>query len=220
MTSVTWSYSALTAYEQCPWRYYLTRVVKEVREPETPATKHGVEVHSALEKYVAGDADLPEKYADLRRLADRIRNAKGEKLLEYRFALNRQLKPTEFFATDVWVRGVFDVAIVTSTKVAILDYKTGKRKVDNDQLQLFAAAAFKLWPSVDVVKTGYIWLKDKKIDAEDFERRHAGEIWAGYVARVQRIEASMESGKWPKRPSGLCRRWCPVGRARCEHCGE
>jgi hypothetical protein len=44
-----WSYSSLSSFLQCPRRFYLTRVVKEVKEPPTQATLWGQEVHSALE---------------------------------------------------------------------------------------------------------------------------------------------------------------------------
>ena len=44
-----WSYSALTSYETCPKRYQLTRVTKQVTEPQTEATRWGNEVHKALE---------------------------------------------------------------------------------------------------------------------------------------------------------------------------
>ena len=49
---MTWSYSSLNAWEQCPRRYHLTRIAKVISEPQTEATLHGNEVHKALENAV------------------------------------------------------------------------------------------------------------------------------------------------------------------------
>lgn len=215
-----WSYSSLTAFETCPRRYYLTRVLKVVKEEQTAATLEGNELHKALELDVAGRQALPSKYRHLQPLTNKLRAAPGQILTEYKFALTRELRPTEFFAKNVWVRGVFDYANVRTNFAVVLDYKTGKRKFDLDQLKLFAGATFQLFPRVERVQTGYIWLRDKKIDPQSFARDEAPVIWQEFAARVRRLETSEETNHWPARPSGLCREWCPVGRKHCEHCGK
>jgi CRISPR/Cas system-associated exonuclease Cas4 (RecB family) len=219
-TVTPWSYSSLTSYETCPRRFYLTRISKQVSEQQTDATRHGNEVHQALEKYVGGSAGLPEKYSSYKPVADKLRAAEGNKLLEYKFGLTKALTPTTFFGKDVWVRGVLDVCIVQEKKAVVLDYKTGKRKLDTDQLRLFAGAALSLWSYVKEVKTGYIWLQTNQMDTEVFKPDQKYEIFQDFSARVHRMEKSQESGEWPARPSGLCKNWCPVGKALCEHCGS
>lgn len=219
-TATPWSYSSLTAYETCPRRFFLTRISKQVSEKQTEATKHGNEVHKALELYVGGKSAMPEKYDEYRPIADKLAASPGTKMLEYKFGLTKALKPTEFFAKDVWVRGVLDVAIVKEDEVVVLDYKTGKRKIDNDQLKLFAGAALSLWPFAKRVKTGYIWLQPKQIDTEVFEPEQKITIFQEFAARVHRMETSEKTDNWPARPSGLCRSWCPVGKQLCEHCGS
>ena len=54
-----WSYSALTAYETCPRRYWHTRVAKDVIEPETQALTWGNAVHKALELRAKENKPLP-----------------------------------------------------------------------------------------------------------------------------------------------------------------
>ena len=217
--ALPWSYSSLSAYETCPKRFYLTRISKQVSEPQTVATMHGNEVHKALEMYVGGKLALPEKYEEYKAVADKLRATKGNKLLEYKFGLTQDLKPTTFFAKDVWCRGVLDVCIVKDETAIVLDYKTGSRKLDGDQLRLFAGAAMSLWPHVDSVKTGYIWLKSAQIDTEVFSPAQKTEIFQDFAARVHRMELSQKNDSWPAKPSGLCRSWCPVGRDLCDHCG-
>lgn len=214
-----WSYSSLSSYETCPRRFYLTRISKQVSEPQTEATVHGNAVHQALEKHVAGKQDLPAKYEGYRPIAERIRSAPGEKLLEYKFGLTKALKPTTFFGADVWQRGVLDVALINGETAVVLDYKTGKRKIDMDQLRLFAGSALALWPWLKQVKTGYIWLQEDRMDVETFKPEDRVEIYQDFAARVHRMEMSEKNHDWPANPSGLCRAWCPVGKSLCEHCG-
>jgi len=221
MVSVTpWSYSSITAFATCPHRFFLTRISKQVREGQTEAMTHGNEVHKALEEYVGGAKDLPEKYEAHRPVADKIKDAPGKKLLEYKFGLTKGLKPTTFFAKDVWVRGVFDVAITRPNEAVVLDWKTGARKMDSDQLRLFAGAAMCLWPFAETIKTGYIWLKTGEMDTQTFTPNDKPDIFQDFAARVHRMEASAANNDWPARPSGLCRNWCPVGKQLCVHCGS
>lgn len=219
-TAVPWSFSSLQQYETCPRRFYFTRITKAIVEPQTEATRFGNEVHSALEKYVAGKAELPGNMVQYKPYADSVRNSAGDKLLEYKFGLTKDLKPTEFFAKNVWVRGVLDVCIIRDDEAVVLDWKTGKRKFDGDQLKLFAGVGLTLWPYVKSVKTGYVWLPDKKIDRETFTPEQKPVIFAEFAQRVRRMEESEKNDDWPARPSGLCKKWCPVGQSRCEHCGE
>lgn len=218
-TALPWSYSSLSSYATCPKRFFLTRISKQVSEKQTEATIHGNQVHKALELYVGGQQPLPEKYEEYRPVADKLKAAPGKKLLEYKFGITKGLKETTFFGKDVWCRGVLDVCIVKPDQVTILDYKTGKRKLDADQLRLFAGAAMCLWPFAEVVKTGYIWLQTGQMDTETFTPADKPEIFQDFAARVHRLETSERNDDWPARPSGLCKMWCPVGRALCEHCG-
>lgn len=219
-TVVPWSYSRLTAFETCPRRFYLTSIAKVVKEEQTQATLHGNEVHKALELYVGGKAALPTKYASYKPIADKIRMAPGTKHLEYKFGLTKMLQPTTFFADDVWCRGVLDVGVVREKSATALDWKTGKRKLDSQQLKLFAGASFALWPHIQTVKTGFIWLPTNQMDTEVFTRDQMKPIFQEFAIRVHRMELAEKNDDWPANPSGLCREWCPVGRSLCEHCGK
>lgn len=219
-TVLPWSHSSLNAYETCPKRFYLTRIAKVVTEKQTEATLHGNAVHKALELYVGGKAALPDKYANYRDVADKIRMAPGKKMLEYKFGLTKALTPTGFFDHDVWVRGVLDVNLILPKKAIILDWKTGKRKVDADQLKLFAGAGLALYPFAETVQTGYIWLQTEQMDTEKFTQDDKVGIFQDFAARVHRMEQSEKNNDWPANPSGLCKAWCPVGRINCNHCGS
>lgn len=215
-----WSYSALTAFETCPRRFELTRVSKKVVEPQTEATLWGNKVHKALELYAKGTKPLPPDMEKYGRYVKKIMSYEGKRVVEERVALDRNLRPTKWMAKDVWVRGVIDIGVVGSERAYLLDWKTGKRKPDSDQLKLFAALAFAMYPWIDSVVTGFIWLKEDKFDKQLFTRQHLPEIWSEFLPRLSRVAHAYNENKWTPKPSGLCRSWCPVGKKLCEFCGE
>lgn len=214
-----WSYSALTAYETCPRRFQLTRVTKQVVEPQTEATIWGNKVHKALELFAKGEKPLPPDLQKYERYVKKILSYEGKRVVEERIALDKNFRPTKWMAKDVWVRGIIDIGVVGSEKAYLLDWKTGKRRPDSNQLKLFAALAFAIYPWVDKVTTGFIWLKSAEFDKEVFTRDQLPEIWDEFFPRLDRLAISYRDDKWTPKPSGLCKNWCPVGRQLCEFCG-
>ena len=215
-----WSYSALTAFETCPRRYQLTRVTKQVIEKQTEATLWGNKVHKALELFAKGEKPLPPEMQQYGRYVKKIQSYEGKRIVEVKMAIDSSFRPTTWFAKDVWCRGIIDIGVVGADKAYLLDWKTGKRKVDSDQLKLFAAMAFAHYPWIEKVVTGFIWLKSAEFDKESFTKDQLTEIWNEFLPRTKRLEHAFESNKWPAKPSGLCRAWCPVGKNLCEFCGE
>ena len=57
------------------------------------------------------------------------------------------------------------------------------------------------------------------MDTEVFTQDDKPVIFQEFAARVHRMETSEKKDDWPARPSGLCKSWCPVGKALCDHCG-
>lgn len=214
-----WSYSALTAFETCPRRFELTRVTRQVKEPQTEATIWGNEVHKALELFAKDGKPLPKNLKKYERYVKKILSYEGKRVIEERIALDRNFRPTTWMAKDVWVRGIIDIGVVGSDKAYLLDWKTGKRKPDTDQLKLFAALAFAIYPWIDKVTTGFIWLKTSEFDKEVFTRNQLPDIWNEFMPRLKRLAIAHEEDKWTPKPSGLCKNWCPVGKTNCEFCG-
>lgn len=218
--SVAWSYSYLTAYETCPRRFALTRIYKTVTEPQTEATISGNEVHKAIELHIKNEQHLPDKYKRYVPIVDTVKRSPGVKHAEYRFGLTKQLRPTGFFAKDVWVRGVFDVMVVQPKKLVLLDWKTGTPRSDIDQLDLFAGVGFSLFQHVESVKAAYVWLAHGRVDPTEYSRDNVADLWKGFRARVERLESAVADEQFPPKPSGLCKSWCPVNKRQCEFSGR
>ena len=214
-----WSYSALSAFETCPRRYQLTRVTKEVIERQHEASIWGNKVHKHLENYANKKAQLPEEIKKYAKYVDKIFTYEGKRIVEQRMAIDNNFKPTKWMAKNVWCRGIIDIGVVGSEKAYLLDWKTGKRKPNSDQLMLFAALAFIHYPWIEKAVCGFVWLKDYRFDKEVYTKEQIQDIWGEFLPRVERLEIAFKEDKWQAKPSGLCKNWCPVGKKLCDFCG-
>lgn len=220
MKKFAWSYSSLTAYETCPHRWFKTKWTKEIVEPQTEATLWGNKVHKSLENRLRSKTPLPEGMERYEPFAKTIlRHAEGGRIeVEQKLALNARFQKTTYFAQDVWLRNIADVVVVKGDKASVSDWKTGKIIPDSDQLALSSAVIFAHKPWVKSIVNSFIWLKEGKTTSETFNREDVPAIWQRFLPRVARIEESIKQNKFPPRPSGLCRAWCPV--TTCVHNGK
>jgi hypothetical protein len=140
-------------------------------------------------------------------LAAKITKLPGVKMCEQQMALDKNFLPCDW--NNAWTRGIADVLVVHGSNAVVLDHKTGKRKL-TDQLALYAGYTFAYYPEVQTVTTGFVWLRDKKIDKEQFKREDVPAIWAKFLPKIRKLESAYERDAWPCRPSGLCKGWCPV----------
>lgn len=207
MNLPAWTFSQLEKFETCPKQFYHVRVAKDVIEPQTEATLWGSRVHTAMEDRICDGTPLPEGMEQWEGFAKQICAMPGEKLAEEKMALDKSFQPADW--DNAWTRGIADMLIVHGNKAATLDYKTGKRKLTH-QLMLYAAYTFAYYPEVETVTTGFVWLRDKKIDRETFTRADIPTIWGTFLPKVRKLEIAYEKDKWIARPSGLCNGWCPV----------
>jgi hypothetical protein len=210
-----WTYSSLDKYLTCPKQYYHTRVVRDVKEPPTEHTIWGEKVHQALEDYIQHYKTLPDDMAHWDSFMSKIRKLAGVKHTEIKLAVDRNFQPCDW--GDAWSRGIVDLLVTNKDTALVVDYKTGKRK-PSDQLSLYAAYVFAHYPEVQQVTTAFVWLKDRRVDKETFTRDDIAAIWQRFLPVVIKIEASLDSNKWPAKPSGLCRQWCHV--LTCDHNGR
>lgn len=202
-----WTYSQLEKFETCPKQFYHVRVKRDVVEPPTEHTIWGERVHSALEHRVIEGTPLPEGMEQWEGIAQKMCLLPGEKFAERKLAIDRNFQPSDWRAA--WSRGIADLIVVNKDTAAVFDYKTGKRK-PTEQLSLYAGYTFAHYPKVKTVFTGFVWLKDRKIDKQSFSRNDESTIWREFLPRIAKLESAYERDAWPARPSGLCKGWCPV----------
>jgi RecB family exonuclease len=212
---LTHSYSSIKLFESCPLRYYRQRITKEVADEGTEVSKYGERIHALLEARLKG-ADIDPEVAQYEPLCAAVEKlaSQGQLFIEHELALTENLTPTNWRDPDAWLRSKLDILVVTGDEAVVMDWKTGKRRTDQFQMQLFAAQVFKHFPEVQRVKTVLVWLKTMEMDTNTYERSEVNTIWAEIMRRIRRIYDAYEHDNWPARPSGLCR-YCPC-RHDCE----
>jgi len=217
MTKLSHSHSALKLYDNCPKNYFHQRVEKSVRDEGNAVTAYGERIHKALEDRLGKGEPLSQEARRYEALCSRLEKLPEDAVLtvEEEMTLNADLEPTGWWDHDAWLRSKLDVLVRHGNKAQVYDWKTGKRRPDFDQLELFALQVFKHYPEIERVKAAFIWLKDMKLDSENYSRDDVPALLEKVLSKVSRIEASLEHDNWPAKPSGLCN-WCPC-RSFCEY---
>ncbi len=216
--SISWSFSSLKTFQQCPKKYYHTKVAKDVTEPDTTATLYGKSVHTAAEEFIRDDKPLPPQYAYMQPMLETLKAIPGDKLCEVKLGLTKDLKACDFAAQNVWWRGIADLVVINREAGVAhsVDYKTSKsaRYADVKQLDLVAAGLFAKFPQINKVKSALIFVVSK----EFVKATHYREMMPKYVEKpaqdVARIEAALKNGVWNPIQGPLCK-FCSV--RQCEY---
>jgi len=216
--SIVWSFSSLKTFQQCPKKYYHTKIAKDVVEPDTQATLYGKLAHTVAEEYIRDGTPIPEQFAYMQGLLDILKNIPGEKLCEVKLGLTKNLESCDFDAPNVWWHGVADLVIINPTTGTAhsIDYKTCKsaRYADVKQLDLVACGLFAKFPEIQKVKSALLFVVSK-----EFVRAiHHSEMMQKYIEKpaqdVARIEAALKNGVWNPIQGPLCK-FCSV--KQCEY---
>lgn len=222
MSISPWSFSKIKSFEQCPKKFYHLKVIKDYSEPETEAMYYGTAFHEAAEEYVRDNVRLPPQFDYAKPALDALIAKRGKKLCEYKMGLTANLEPCDFFADDVWFRGIADLVILDEeTETAwVVDYKTGKnaRYADKGQLELMALATFKHFPDVKTVRGGLMFVVSNELVKDTYEFNMQGELWRKWLADFTNMESAYDKDVWNANPSGLCRAHCVV--LECPHNGR
>ena len=214
-----WSFSKIKAFENCPLQFYHVTVLNEFPFKDTEATLYGKAFHTACEEFIRDGKALPEAFAYVKPTLERLAAMPGEKHCELKMGLTADLEPCDFFAKNVWFRGIADLIIVDGETARYVDYKTGKssRYAEKGQLQLMALAIFKHFPQVKKVKGALLFTIANDMVKQDYSVVDEGALWSPWLQKYAALEKAYETGVWNPRPSGLCRKHCPV--TQCPHNG-
>jgi len=209
-----WSFSVLSTFETCRKKYYHLKIVKDTKDGDSEAAREGKEVHNAMFQRVIKGKALPVPLRMHEKIAGRFADAKGEKYGEMKMCLNPEFEPVDWFAANAWVRAIVDLLIVNGDTATIVDWKTGKVKLDWTQLQLAACILSRLMPEINHFKLVFVWLRSSKISLENIARPELKNVWMELLPRVKEIEIAKQTTDFPATESGLCG-WCPV--TQCPH---
>ena len=220
-----WSYSSITLFDQCPKKYYHLRVAKDIKEPDSEAMMYGKDVHTAAENFMRDGTPVPEKYAFMRPLLDKLKAIPGDKHCEIKMGLKRvdgRLVACGFLDKDVWYRGVADLIIVNKEKgeARVIDYKTGKsaKYADTKQLALMAACVFAHFPEVKKVKAGLLFVVSSEFVKTDYSAESGFTIFSELDEVLASRDVAYETEVFNPKRNFSCKAWCPV--LICPHNGR
>jgi hypothetical protein len=215
MKPIIASHTFLDTFERCPKQAWHKYVAKDLPFVETEQMRWGTRVHTALEHRVRDKTPLPEGMEPYEKFAAALDPHKCH--VETKLGMTVNGRGAGFFADNVWCRGKVDVATTQGPVCFILDWKTGKPREDEAELERFA---YMLRANNDELKyfTGrYVWLKEDRLGEEhvlDPDKRLAND--KRLMDQVDVLQK--RQSEWPAHENGLCRAWCDV--LTCAHNGR
>lgn len=214
--NLVWSHTFLDSFETCPREAYHKYVAKDLpKEKKSKAQLDGIAIHEVFDLRLRCKMPLPEIYAKHEPMMLALEHAAIGKTLEAekRMAINAKGEPCDFFAKDVWGRGTADVVIHGDNVAFIFDWKNGKVREDNAELNRHALLLKCHYPGIHVVTGSHGWLQEnrvgRKYDLSDF----AG-TWSGILGTMKTVEMLPPDKEWAANPSWKCG-WCAV--KTCPH---
>lgn len=219
-----WSHSFISTYERCELQAYRQYVKRDIPYEETPERAAGNRLHKAMDQRLSKRLRLPVEFHGYERYVPPLEQAEGEKHYEWKLGIREDGSACDFFASDVWGRGVLDVCIIEApkerewdaddapfklgTKAAIFDWKTGRVWEDPSELELHAVLLKAHRPQLTKITGRYLWLKTKTLSqAYDLSDTP---VKLAYVRGVmERAKQNFRLGAWQANENVLCR-WCAV----------
>jgi len=227
--SFAWSWSALESFETCPKKHWHTRIKKDYVEAPGEAAEWGKQVHTALADRISRGKELPREMAAYEKHVEPVLahadNREVTIQVERQLAVTEDMRPCAYFdkRVDPWCRVVADVLKVREKDAVarLVDWKTGKgkfypdpvtgeNKAESDQLKLSAAVVFAHFPKLNAVWTQFVWLQEGVVTDEIVVRADLPRFWTAMLPRVDRMAEAARTVEYLPKPSGLCKRHCPV----------
>lgn len=232
------THSSLQVFDLCPRQYAEKYVHKTVKFQQSYEGEWGDEAHKHLENQLkaGGSYQFPSKvHKDTGQnmrdyqwigeaLLARAKSKGGYVLAERKFAIDYGRETDDYWNKSTWLRGKIDVTIIyPELRMAeVTDLKTGKKKDDPLQVDLYSVSAMLDYSNVDTVKAGYIWAKlppDKAVDKPlVYTRDSIQPILNTFELKTNEVKHAWATGNFPPRPNPLCKKWCDV--LSCEFNGR
>lgn len=199
---MAFSNSSIKTYEQCPYKYKLTRI-EHRHEPAGDAAERGKSIHSEFEHALVDLPILaPEReywYNYIQLLIDKKTQSEVE------FAITRDWQPCGFKDANAWIRGIYDALYVDGAHAHVLDWKTGKERDYGDQLKLYATIVLACYPDVEAVSTEICYIDlNKRAEYPKYTRAQFDELKQWLADRVAKIE---NDDIFAPKPAFGCK-WC------------
>lgn len=225
---LAWSWSRLSTFEQCPRKFYLQNISKELKYVQSPQAKRGDDLHKLLKNCAdsikqhghCNHLTAHLLYQDIENvipLLKQLISGAEDVAIELTHAIDAEFNVLDdYFSKKTWLRYGIDFARKDGSKAAVLDWKTGKNYGYTDQLKLFAAVIMEIiWPDVDEVKACYIYIDQGESSCRTFKREDLDDMWDDLIDRAAAIDKAHEANHWPCQENNFCK-WCDATPLMCE----
>lgn len=192
MTTKSWSYSQLSAYEQCPHKWMYQRIVKLPEAPSWHLT-NGNYVHSLAENFLKGKIDEVPK--ELSKFTKEFKNLKAANAVAEQPIVLRSdwsyLGGEEAWASkEAWLRMKIDASIGDDY---LIDFKTGKKYDEHvKQAKLYANTRLMLDMHQHDVTVEFWYLNSGEVVDYTFTRDSLDSDIADWEARVTTMHNDTE----------------------------
>jgi len=231
---IAWSYSRLKVFEQCRRKFQLQFITKEVPFVENLPMREGKRKHDILEratKILVLDRTKPLPESDVSHVYPMLYNFVCNHTAvkpELELAFRRDLSICKWFAKDTWLRVKIDL-IGTSLDLAgspyahqngivsVLDWKSGKVRVDLDQLRLYNIAGLLYNDSIWESRAALVFIDQKQCSKIVATKR--SDLQAEleeFSDRSEAIQIAAERDSWPAQQNMYCK-WCGANVLQCEY---
>ena len=211
------SYSGLTLYEDCPYRFYRQKISKEKVKGSTTALEYGNKIHGMLEDYVRKNTPIPSEFPSVQSVAQAIdkiaalpnTTVEAERtiyLSKQRELLTGSSSYENFYSS--YVNSKLDLTVLSGDTACIYDYKTGKSSGNKFQLDMQAACLFAAEKNVTQITAKFIYIDQRKVsDTFSYDRDSA---WSREMEeRFSNYEWGLKNSEFDRKQSYKCK-FCPV----------
>lgn len=196
------SHSSIKTYEQCPYKYKLTRI-EHRHEPTGDAAERGKLIHSEFEHAIMGLGMLPKEHEYWLTYVQELASKNAQ--CEVEFAITREWTPCDFKDPKYWLRGIYDAVWHKDDRAHVLDWKSGKERDYGDQLGLYATIIMACNPEINTVTTEICYTDlNKRVAYPTYKRSELPILQASITAKISKIE---NDDIFAPKPDYGCR-WC------------
>lgn len=222
--SINWSFSKLSVYENCAYRFKLQHIDKLPEPPRPPDNplERGNREHERYERFIKGDSgalDSAEARAvnafkpGLERLQELY--AEGVAYAEDNWFFDKDWNVCE--RKDVWLWSKLDFLVIDEDEshAIVGDFKTGKsmyKAVEHiQQMQLYGAVTALKHPEIDRITVELWYVDEGHIKPTEWTREQA----LSFVGRFDARAARMYSDRFYRpNPNKITCAYCPYGPKR------
>lgn len=202
-----WSVSSYNKWRECAYRYMLEKIYR-FKSKTHPAAERGTRIHKLLEELLLGNVTgMPDDLVKMKKEILNIKKLKADP--EVSWTLTKDLQHTH--PTDwkgAWLRAKIDIHhyFDDDAELLIVDLKTGRVKIAQAQMDLYAAMAPFYYPDLESVIVE-LWFSDHgEVEAQEYTLKQCKDLWKRWI---KRSDAMLSDRKFLPTVGPQCKR-CPM----------